>query len=190
MKARFKHYENDKDTNYVKIFKHLRTLKNCTRLNSHLTIQPYNVAVHCYYTGILFEILSDLCDINVSKKEIIYVYRHDILESITGDVLYPAKHFDNIVDTYWTNIENRIIDSDRYEYLSFYNNVKTFFNEDTWSLFKTCDILELFLFCKEEKTLGNSDKAMLHVYANCEEHLLNNVPEPLLFFVKEFMYAD
>ena len=144
----------------------LRGLKNVNRLSGKYIIQKYSVAEHCYYTGILFEHFAKEEKIMVTENQIQFVYRHDIMESITGDLLRPAKKQSSTIQKYWDCIEKEL--AVRYgveEYLDEY--VEYFFPSDVIKLFKTCDILELYLFLSEEKQLGNKTDAVKIIHDKC-----------------------
>jgi len=163
------HLECDKRHNRIdKIWGHLKALKNIRRLSGITLIQPYTVAIHCYYTGLLFEEIADYEKIRINKSEIDFVYRHDVLESVTGDLLLPVKTHSDSVNKKWNEIERELMES-KYPYLQFYtdSNAKAYFNPVSWSLFKACDLFELLLFVKEEIQLGNNNEGILAVNFNC-----------------------
>jgi len=167
------HLECDKEINRVdKIWSHLKTLKNIRRLSGIALIQPYTVAIHCYYTGILFQEIADYEEIPINKSEIDFVFRHDILESITGDLLLPVKMHSDSVNKKWNEIEEELVES-KYTYLEFYTDstAKVYFHPPSWNLFKACDLFELYLFCLEEVQLGNANDGILAVIKNCNNLL-------------------
>ena len=169
------HFENINGvgTNYYKtridkMLQHLKSLRYIRRLSGIPLIQNYNVAIHCYYTGILFEAIADYEKISINKSEIDFVYRHDIVESITGDVLLPVKLHSKNTGKKWKEIEIELIEN-KYPYLEFYvdANAQKYFNPISWNLFKACDLFELYLFCLEEIKLGNKHDGILSVHTNC-----------------------
>jgi len=169
------HVESKKDEHKEdKVFRHLRALKNANRLSGIKTLQSYSVAEHCYYTGILFETIAEYENILITRKEIYYVFRHDIVETITGDILLPVKIHSDVVKERWESIE-RIIVQDRYLYLMSFldGHLSEHFSKTAWNLFKACDLFELYLFCLEEVELGNKNKGILSVIQNC----FNLLPE-------------
>ncbi|KKN61482.1 hypothetical protein LCGC14_0521370 [marine sediment metagenome] len=165
-----------------KIFKHLRLLKNAHRLSSFRLLQPYSVAEHCYYTGLLFETISEYENIQITKKEIYYVYRHDIIETITGDVLLTVKIHSKTTKQKWAHIEKEII-CNKYPYLeSFLDEyIPSNFSKEAWMLFKACDLFELYLFCLEEIELGNNTGGISVVIHNCA----NLLPEFKINYITE-----
>ncbi len=156
------------ELNEYKIFKHLRALKNTNRLSGIKTLQSYSVAEHCYYTGLLFEAIANHEKINITERELHYVFRHDIIETITGDVLLPVKIHSDTTRSRWEAIENEIV-CNKYPYLKSYLDeyMPLLFSEESWNLFKACDLYELYLFCLEEVQLGNNNDGIISVIRNC-----------------------
>jgi len=174
----------DTKLNYAElIFKHLRSLKHGYRLSNKPLIQSYTVAEHCYYTGLLFKWLSCKENVIITEEELLWVFQHDILESVTGDLLLPAKSFNSKTKSYWESIEKELT-NETYIYLSYYSDKtgKQIFTPRAWELFKAVDLLELWLFCKEEQMLGNKHRVIRVIIQNCkniifpfEFHSINNI---------------
>ena len=149
-------------------WQHIRALKNMHRLSGLFTIQKYDTATHCYYTGILFEEIAAMEKMEVTAYEIQFVYRHDVFESVTGDLLLPAKTHSKKVSLCWNEIESLIV-NERYGYLRSWTDGEAAkrFSSQAWRLFKACDLLELLLFCYEEIRLGNGTLGIARVIRNC-----------------------
>lgn len=149
----------------------LRKLKNVQRLSGKYLIQKYSVAEHCYYTGILFEHFAKLEDINITLIETDFVYRHDMLEAITGDIQRPAKTHNKTINKCWETIEEQLsFEFGIVRYLDSFADIH--FSKVPLKLFKACDLLELYLFCHEEYNLGNQSKDILTVLNNCFDNLI------------------
>ena len=161
-------YEHNDDDKNRQIWNHLRQLKNVQRLSGIKLIQSYTVADHCYYTGILFEQFIKDESIEVGRPQIAWVYRHDILESITGDLLYPAKNYNVHTSKLWEEIELELTNDLEYNHLRIYTDYKAKenFSSEAWELFKIVDWLELYLFCMEETRLGNHQAIIQKIIHN------------------------
>ena len=167
------HIENKKGEHFSdSIFRHLRALKNVHRLSSIKILQSYSVAEHCYYTGLLFELVARHEGIVITREELYYVYRHDVVETITGDVLLPVKIHSKAIKNKWESIEETIV-TEKYNYLSSFTDkeLSTNFKTKTWNLFKACDLFELYLFILEEMRLGNRSEGIMAVCHNCADLL-------------------
>ncbi len=161
----------------------LRSLKHINRLSGKPIIQKYSVAEHCYYTGILFEHFAQEEKINVTRTQIRFVYRHDIMESITGDLLRPAKNYNIIVKDLWDKIEKELSYAfEIEEYID--ETIEYTFPENVVKLFKTCDILELLLFLNEEKELGNNTEAIDKIFHNCIQYIYEKEFRSIIDFME------
>ena len=165
--------EEEEDSFKVE-WEHLRRLKDGQRLNFTPTIQPYCVATHCYYVGLLFVHFAREEDIVVLPEETVWVFKHDLLETVTGDVLYPAKNFNPVVKDYWDRIEKELVE-DKYHYLKWFTDNQARFRttKEVWNLFKAVDLLELYEFCKEEIKLGNNSSIIHNIINLCHTTIFN-----------------
>ncbi len=158
------------EQSFVSTWKHLRQLKYVKRLSGIPTIKECTVAEHCYYTGILFEHFAKEENLIITAEEIRWVYVHDLFESVTGDVLYPVKHYSFYTEKCWDDIEKALTeDKELYNYLRWYldSEAEQRFSEINWSLFKAVDLLELLTFCQEEIALGNHNIVLQTVVHTC-----------------------
>lgn len=155
--------------------KMIRALKNVNRLSGLKLIQKYSVAEHCYYTGILFEYFADKENIHIPRGLLDFVYRHDMLESLTGDLLRPVKNISETSELAWKSIEYDVAEFFNIKKYtdSWINNDLHIFEKELVQLFKACDVLELFWFIKEEKDMGNNSKEINIVWNNCLDYLLD-----------------
>jgi len=167
-----------------KVFRALRKLKNVNRLSGFSLIQKYSDAEHCYYVGVLYKLISNLlvdedllenCDFEAE----FFAFTHDILESVTGDLLRPVKNFNEEVHKLWALIEDQLMYSEEYSFLGWYKEGtrKLETSEKHWKLFMICDVLELLIFCNEEQLLGNITPDISTVISNCEGYLLEICPQ-------------
>ena len=167
------HIEKQKDDEGIDtIWRHLKAMKYATRLSGIPLIQPYSTAIHCYYTGILFEEIAKYEGIIVTPLETKFVYRHDVLETVTGDVLLPVKIHSETTKKKWEEIEAEMVES-KYRYLHCYTDefAEEYFSSLSYKLFKACDLFELYLFCCEETELGNMSSGIWAVISNCRNLL-------------------
>lgn len=177
------HIEKQKeDKDIDTIWRHLIAMKYATRLSGMPLIQSYSTAIHCYYTGILFEEIARYEGIIITPLETKFVYRHDILETVTGDVLLPVKIHSETTKKKWEEIEAEMVES-KYKYLQDYTDefAEKYFSSLSYKLFKACDLFELYLFCTEETQLGNMSDGVWAVIYNC----LNLLPEFNIGYINE-----
>lgn len=168
------------------VWEHIRRLKDCERLNGVPKIKRYSTAEHCFYTGIIFERLATMENISVSRDEIQWVYRHDLLETVTGDVLYPAKNYNDTTKKYMEYLEIELVKGE-YRYIEQYSDsyAKKWFGGEAWVLFEAADLLELFYFCREEIDLGNTNSIINNIYQNCIAILRDSIFESVRELLNE-----
>jgi len=154
------------------IFRHVKAMGDIHRLAGVFTIQPYTVALHCYYTAILFQEIAMVSGIKFNTTEVDFILKHDILETITGDLLLPVKSFSENTKRKWEEIETELVEK-KYVYLFWFTDkhAKNYFSTESFNLFKACDLFELYLFCLSETYLGNNSDGVWTVIRNCENLL-------------------
>jgi 5'-deoxynucleotidase YfbR-like HD superfamily hydrolase len=146
-------------------------LDNVNRLAGIPTHKPYNVAVHSYHTGLIFMDLCDHYGKYPSFKVVQWVFRHDMLEAATGDLLYPAKNLNDETKIAWRTIEDEVSGQNQWLYEYSEDIAMERFTDFFWNLFKAADLYELFLFCTDEYEMGNRNKGLLRVLKNCMVYL-------------------
>lgn len=154
------------------MYRHYKAMRHIHRLAGTFTIRPYTVALHCYMTGLLFEDIARMEGITITPYETKIVYRHDLFETVTGDMLLPVKIHSESVRNHWEAIETTLIE-EKFNYLRPYNDadMERQFSPAAWNLFKAVDLFELYLFCWEETELGNMSEAIWNVIYNCQRLL-------------------
>ena len=151
---------------------HRRKMDNVQRLSGFKLIQDYSLTKHCFHTGLLFMEYSEKENLSWTPKEIDFVFKHDILETVTGDLLYPAKNYNIHTKLAMTVLEQELTkETAEFNYLKIYtdDHAEAWMNRDLLKLFKAVDLLELWEFCNEELILGN--QTVMVVVANCQDIL-------------------
>ena len=171
--------------NYSKI-NALLGMKERERLSGTPHHKGYNLLEHGLVVGMLFRWFAseeDIAyDINVFDK----VLLHDIAESVTGDCPYHVKNFDSKSSYLWDQLESHICGQD--PFLRNYTDsaIRETLTPLQFKLFKICDYLDLWIFCKQELALGNSSNKLVSVIENCEK-LISSISEGGFKSVKKFM---
>jgi len=152
-----------------KKIRHLLGMKDIHRLPNTPHHRGYNLLEHSFVVGMLFRWFASeeniSYDINVFEK----VLMHDFLESVTGDLNHCVKSYNDKTREAWHIIEKEICNGD--STLSGYSDeaLKESMTHMQFLLFKMCDILDLWIFCKNEEALGNNTCKLKAVIKNCEE---------------------
>jgi 5'-deoxynucleotidase YfbR-like HD superfamily hydrolase len=155
---------------FVEVWNSAMKMKNVLRCAGVPTIKPYNVAQHCFYTGLLFKYLADIEGLEIGKEDMMHVFLHDILETVTGDILFPAKHLSVNTEQFWTAIEIEVVQM-KAMHLHPYCDDHHFEDKSAHQLFKDCDLLELLSFCMEEIRYGNTHHEIIQICDLCHSYL-------------------
>jgi len=146
----------------------LRSMLYVERLSGRAKNKPYNLVEHSYLVGMIFKDLCEREGLSFTVEEWDLVLKHDLLETKTGDLLWPVKHLNDKTKKLWDAIEEEIVTE--YPHLRTYSdeNIKEKLGEQKFQLFKTADYLELYFYCLNEIELGNHDEEILLVVQTCE----------------------
>ena len=164
----------------MSIFDNIEKERNMSVVNRLALVRhnsPYTLAEHCYYTGLMFQELCDEYEIPYTLEDLKLVLRHDYLETYTCDLSYCVKNLNNTTKDAWGKIESETVENlnldvnpeDRIKKLGLFTDEELKENmssNDTYMMFKICDMFELFLFCFEEYKMGNKE-SMAEVLNNC-----------------------
>lgn len=116
-------------------------------------VHNQNLMEHGFRTAILFYLFSKAKGKRISASDLFYVLMHDVLETETGDLLWPAKHKGNNEDL-WATIEQEIVSEK--QHLKEFTDDHFKKDQEKQRLFKETDMLEFALTCLEEIELGNA----------------------------------
>lgn len=152
--------------------------------------QRYSIAEHCYRTAVLFRWFASIENVAYTMQEFNMVLMHDVVEAVTGDLLYPVKHHSEETNRAWALIEKEVTEgTDLKKYTD--EEIKNSMTELQFNLFKCCDYLELLIYCYRENECGNiseqinatRDKciSLIREYGRDFKHLLE--------FIEKFEYG-
>lgn len=162
--------------NQIATIKKQRKMLNFQRLAGTRKIRSYNLAEHSYFVGLMFQDFADTFGIEYTTSTLGVVFRHDFMEVFTTDLPYQVKNLNDITKSAWGTIEDQATRSHQaIGVLGLYTDeeIKEFLNAEQLCLLKWCDMLELVLFCLEERAMGNNGRDISNVLENCE-NILNS----------------
>lgn len=169
---------------------HYRMLRNVTRLSGVNIHRPYNLMEHQYMVTMLFMHFAPLEDVAYDMGTVKMLLHHDILEVATGDLSYVVKNLSDDTQKAWETIEEQVLLYRNPELTIFTDkNFKSIVTPLQFDLFKAVDLLELWIFCKEEEQLGNRSAGLLQVIKNCEEFIpkkFQKIQDFILNYKNEF----
>ncbi len=156
----------------MEIINYLIKCKNVERLSGKFKHRGYNLLEHQYLVGMLFRHFASIEDVPYDIRVWDIILKHDIVETVTQDLVFPVKNFNKKTKKFWEEIEKEILSE--HPKLFMYSNdyMKKALTEGQYNLFKVCDLLDLWIFCKQEIQFGNNSKDMNDVVKKCEELIL------------------
>jgi len=147
--------------------KYYRKMKNIDRMAMGFKNRPYNLLEHCYGVGMLFRHFASLENVPYDINVWDIVLHHDIVEVETTDLPYTIKNFSQVTKQAWEEIEDELVS--RHFQLEPYSDaeIKSSLTPLQFALFKACDMLDLWIFCKEEQAIGNKTRFVQEIVDNC-----------------------
>ena len=122
---------------------------------------PYNVSTHAYNCAMLYMQLCCICAKPMDLQLLSALLCHDNMESLTGDLLAPAK---DASPEFWDSIEEKVQEQWQTDTNMSVPLVKTFLpieddlqrlSVETQHLLKIIDMLEFLLHAQQEYRAGN-----------------------------------
>lgn len=169
---------NNTDSDLILRARKMNSVYRCsgTRLN-----RPYSLTEHGFHVAELLHILSRRIGVTVTGQDMFLAMNHDLMETETGDLLYPAKNLNETTKISWGHIEEQI--SHRIPALAPFEDRaihSKMSSAAVHALFRFCDMLELWYSMKEERELGNYSKDVLRIIS-VAENVLSQGEFPYLF---------
>lgn len=148
--------------------KYYRQLKYVNRMARWPLLRPYNVLEHSYMVTVLFRHFAERENLLIDWRTMEIIMNHDILEAVTGDLPYDVKNMTMRTHDAWDTIEQEVVHD--FPQLKPYTDakIKERLTEYQFNLFKTVDMLELWIFLKEEQELGNNHPEINSIVAKAE----------------------
>lgn len=164
-----------------------RKMSSVDRMSTSLKNRKYSLAEHSYYVASMFEDFARAENLPYSTKDMYFVMRHDYLEAITADLIYPIKKLSKITSSCWDMIETETIKQKESELITLFSDedLKNALSPILYHLLKTCDFLDLFLFCLEEAFLGNITVELRHTMEALKPIILDSGFKSINSFVTE-----
>lgn len=122
---------------------------------------PYNVSTHAYNCAMLYMQLCCICAKSIDLQLLIALLCHDNMESLTGDLLAPAK---DASPEFWDSIEEKVQEQWQTNIDVPASTVKLFLptedellylSTEAQHLLKIIDMLEFLLHAQQEYKAGN-----------------------------------
>lgn len=155
--------------------KYYQEMRKVDRLSKCFKHRRYNLMEHQYFCAMLFKHFASKEDISYGMFEFDIVLHHDVVETISMDLSWDIKNLSSKTKKAWEIIEDEAIIG--HPQLVKYSDkeIKESLSPIQHALFKSVDMLDLFIFIKEEQELGNSTPYIREVEGNCFK-ILHSLP--------------
>jgi 5'-deoxynucleotidase YfbR-like HD superfamily hydrolase len=142
-------------------------MRNVNRLGTVAIKRHYNLLEHSYIVSVLFIHFANEERIPYDTTTMEYILFHDTLEVITGDMPYTVKNHNETTKLCWMRMEQEMIQN--HPQLAPYTdrNMEKYMTKQQMDLFKVCDLLDLWIFLKEEEALGNKSNQCIEIVNRC-----------------------
>jgi 5'-deoxynucleotidase YfbR-like HD superfamily hydrolase len=149
--------------------KFYRAMKGVDRLNGKFKHRTYNLLEHSYMVAMLFRHFASKEDVAYDINVLDIILHHDIVEVATSDLSYVVKNHSEVTKKAWGDIEEDVLSSPLFSQLSRYSDkkIKSGLSALQHDLFKVCDLLDLWIFLKEEKAYGNNSWDVNDILDRC-----------------------
>lgn len=147
----------------------LRKMLNVQRLAGHAKLRSYNLAEHSFFVAAYFIKMCNDLGIKTSSADVEVVLCHDWMEVYTGDLVYTAKNLNQVTKKAWEDIEEQLLNE--HQDVITDSQIRGVLGDLKFSVFKLADIYDLYIFCLEERDLGNHTESIFEVIRTCEKIL-------------------
>ena len=169
-----------KDVSYVSSYS-LRRLDNIIRYNNRIKCHTQTVAAHSYYVSYTMMRLLELVDLPYETKYKLLSYSliHDAAEIHVGDMPHDVKAAYPKIKEMLEKFEDDFYIQSGLSDIS--NIIKDDYQKIKYNLFKLCDLMDVFMYAKEELYLGNETLEMSHILSQSIEDC-NTIVKALRFY--------
>ena len=169
-----------KEVSYVASYS-LRRLDNIIRYNNRIKCHTQTVAAHSYYVSYTMMRLLELVDLphDIKYKLLSYCLIHDAAEIHVGDMPHDVKAaYPKIKEMLEQFEEDFYIQSGLSDVA---NVIRDDYQKIKYNLFKLCDLMDVFMYAKEEIYLGNQTLEMSNILSQAVEDC-NTIVRALRFY--------
>ncbi|HQL66929.1 MAG TPA: HD domain-containing protein [Caldisericia bacterium] len=152
----------------LKISDYLRMF-HVERLSGVFHIRKYDLVHHSFLVGILFERFAKKEGIEISAQALSSVLHHDVFETVTGDLSYVVKNYSRTTKKSWEKIEDEMLKRESRFSDCTDEHMKSVLSPLQFTLFKSCDLFELWIFIVNEYLFGNHHNDIVEIMKRCEE---------------------
>ena len=157
---------------------HIFNLGNVKRFSNKRVVCSRSVAEHMFTVAHMVMIIGNEenvrgreCNVDEALRKAIC---HDIPESVTGDIIYPIKHYDEEIRNKLVEIEENAVKSKILSHLPkqlqelYSDHILNCKEGKAGKLVALCDMLDILYHCSIERVLGNQSVWVYDVFSKTE----------------------
>lgn len=146
-----------------------RNLRSIQRFAMEPTIKNQNLCDHGYNVATLFYIVMGSLGRVCTARDLFLVMQHDFVESMTGDLNKLVKEKNDRTRRAWETIECEVV-PEELNYLCD-AGLRELLSSEDYEVFKFCDLFEAWIYCLEERAMGNTmlSRAQRHYVTRLHE---------------------
>ena len=169
-----------KEVSYVASYS-LRRLDNIIRYNNRIKCHTQTVAAPSYYVSYTMMRLLELVDLphDIKYKLLSYCLIHDAAEIHVGDMPHDVKAAYPKIKEMLEQFEDDFYIQSGLSDVA--NVIKDDYQKIKYNLFKLCDLMDVFMYAKEEIYLGNQTLEMSNILSQAVEDC-NTIVKALRFY--------
>ena len=169
-----------KEVSYVASYS-LRRLDNIIRYNNRIKCHTQTVAAHSYYVSYTMMRLLELVDLphDIKYKLLSYCLIHDAAEIHVGDMPHDVKAAYPKIKEMLEQFEDDFYIQSGLSDVA--NVIRDDYQKIKYNLFKLCDLMDVFMYAKEEIYLGNQTLEMSNILSQAVEDC-NTIVKALKFY--------
>ncbi len=169
-----------KEVSYVASYS-LRRLDNIIRYNNRIKCHTQTVAAHSYYVSYTMMRLLELVDLphDIKYKLLSYCLIHDAAEIHVGDMPHDVKAAYPKIKEMLEQFEDDFYIQSGLSDVA--NVIRDDYQKIKYNLFKLCDLMDVFMYAKEEIYLGNQTLEMSNILSQAVEDC-NTIVKALRFY--------
>jgi 5'-deoxynucleotidase len=161
--------ENKKEEDWI--FR-IRRLRNVKRFNTIPILSSQNIADHSYFTAIIAMDLARRVEVQTGRslrmeKLLQKALLHDVEEAFTGDVPHPIKRMTEYTRSFFEDLALLVRNRFLPEWVRELASLSKTGQEG--HIVKLADYIELYIYCVEERLLGNRSRQLIETQAVCRK---------------------
>lgn len=161
--------EKKKDDDWI--FR-IRRLRNVKRFNTIPILSSQNIADHSYFTAVIAMDLARRIEAETGyfvklERLLQKALLHDLEEAFTGDIPHPIKRITDQTKSFFEDLALLVTSRFLPAWVREFVTLSKFGQEG--HIVKLADYIELYIYCAEERLLGNRSRQLIETQSVCRK---------------------